>query len=55
MNGYNDCLLAVVVCADIDTLACQRLAVRMKDMCHDSCLVKSCPATCGKCCKCMDL
>lgn len=40
------------VCADIDTLACQRLAVLMKDMCHDSCLVKSCPATCGKCSEC---
>lgn len=51
MVGINDWLLAIAVCADIDTSACQRLAVLKKDMCHDSCIMKTCPATCGKCCK----
>ena len=41
----------VVVCADIDVSACQRLAAIKKDLCGDDCVVKACPATCGKCCE----
>jgi hypothetical protein len=37
-------------CNDIDTLSCQKLASIKRDMCHDDCVVKACPRTCGKCC-----